>query len=149
MARDTTLAPGFNATAFRNIIRQTMLMGAPEDEALRATFKWTTQKTYTQAGPSGRPYDLHASPTTSTAHADVQIPVAIEFKGGGGTDTSVGQFQDANAEITVLDEDYELIEGADKLTLGGNTYIIDFVKPPDGLFGVTVFTIFAHAQDES
>lgn len=144
-------AAGFNAAAFRDAIRFAMNMGLPNATEERATFKWNTVRTYTTADPAGSPYDYTATPATSVAHADVAIPVAVEFSArpAGSRDTSVGQFDSSRAVITVLDEDYALIVGADQVLLGGNTYEIQFVGPPVALFDVTIYQIYCDARDES
>lgn len=151
MARVTGFGTGFDAAAFRTAIKNTMRMGAPQDTNERATFIWTTTKTYSRADSGGKPWTKDASVQTTSAHDPVQIDVAVEFVPrstlAGGT--PVGNFETPRAIITVLDEDYALIEGADKVLLGENTYNIDFVAPPIGLFEVTVYQLHCSARDES
>jgi hypothetical protein len=141
----------FNATQFRQVIRETMLMGMPNAVQERATFRWDPAKSYPVADPAGNPYDLTSAPTTTTTHADVQVPVAVEFSArpAGSMDTVMGEFDTSRVIITVLDEDYEQIVGADLVIMGGNTYDIQFVGPPIGLFEVTVYQLYALARDES
>lgn len=148
---DATFGAGFDATAFRAAIRNTMTMGLPNASADKATFVWTASRTYTSEDPSHNPYSWTATPVTETTHADVQVPVAVEFapRPAASQDTSLGQFDATRVSLTLLDTDYDLVEGADKVTLGGNTYVIDFIGPPVGLFDVTIYTIYATAQDES
>lgn len=142
---------GFDATAFRAAVRATMVMGLPNATADKATFRWTTVETFDVEDPAHNPYDWTDTPATSVAHADVQVPVAVEFaaRPAASLDTPVGQFDAARVEITVLDVDYVLIEGANEVLLGENTYDIDFVGPPGGLFGVDVYSIYATARDET
>lgn len=142
---------GFDAAGFRDAIRFAMNMGLPETESERATFRWNPARTFTTDDPAGLPYDWTDTPATETVHADVQVPVAIEFgaQAAAGTDTPVGQIDTSRAVLTVLDEDYQQIVGANEVVLGGNTYDIDFVAPPLGLFEVTVYQIYASARDES
>lgn len=144
-------AAGFNPAAFRDAIRFAMHMGLPNATEERATFRWTTVRTYDTADPAGNPYDYTATPATSVAHDDVLIPVAVEFSArpAGSRDTAVGQFDSSRAVITVLDEDYALVEGADLVLLGGNTYEVEFVGPPLGLFDVTIYQLYCDARDES
>lgn len=148
---DASFGAGFNAEAFRAAIRSTMQMGLPNAVPERATFQWKVERTYARPDPSQNPYEWTETPSTTTTHADVQIPVAIEFSArpAGTVDTVVGQFDTARVTITVLDEDFALIEGADYVQLGENTYVIDFVGPPMGLFDVTVYQLFATAVDET
>lgn len=148
---DPAFGAGFDAAGFRNAIRQTMVMGQPNAVEERATFQWTTESSYAQEDPAHNPYSWDDTPVVSTSHADVQVPVAVEFSArpAASVDTSVGQFDTSRAVITILDSDYALITGADKVLLGGNTYVIDFVAPPLGLFEVTIYQMFCSALDET
>jgi len=129
-----------------------MIMGLPSNVSERATFRWPTNRTYTIADPAQNPYDWTETPLTETHHADVQIPVAVEFTSrtsqGGSNDIGT-QFDTSRVVLTVLDEDYAQVEGATEVLLGGNTYLIQFVAPPMGLFEVTVFQVYCEARDES
>lgn len=142
---------GFDADAFRQAIRATMTMGLPNATADRATFRWTTAETFAIEDQDHNPYDWTDTPATSDAHADVQIPVAFEFaaRPAASLDNPMGQFDSTRVEITILDVDFPLIEGANEVVLGENTYDIDFVGPPRGLFEVDVYTIYATARDET
>lgn len=152
MARVTNPAfAGFDAAAFRLAIRSTMTMAAPNATADRATFRWSPVKTFGTEDPGHNPYSWTATPSSTTTHADVQVPVAVEFSAPrlASKETPLGEFDTARAIITVLDVDYDLIVGADLILLGQNTYEIQFVAPPIGLFDVTVYQIYADARDES
>jgi hypothetical protein len=144
-------ASGFDAPGFRDAIKFAMKMGLPEDTAERPTFRWKAVKTFTSADPAGNPYNRKAAPITNVQHADVQIDCAVEFISrstlGGGT--PAGDFETPRAIITVMDVDYPDVDGATEILLGGNTYHIDFVAPPTGLFGATVYQIHASAESES
>lgn len=143
--------PNFSPAAFRTAIIDAMNMGLPVDPAERATFRWHKQQTFNTVDPTGTPYDLTASPVTDTTPNDVQIPVAVEFSArpAGSLETSIGEFDTSRVIITVLDEHYPSIEGADEVILGGNTYDVNFVAPPVGLFECTIYTLYAVARDES
>ena len=143
--------PAFNAAEFRTNIIATMNMGLPVDPAERATFRWRTETTFDVADPSGNPYDFTSSPVDTDAHADVQVPCAVEFvtHQTTGDGTALGAFRTPRAIITVLDTHYPDIEGASEVLLGGNTYVINFVAPPVGLFDVTVYQLHCQARSEA
>ena len=143
--------PGFNAAAFRTAIIDAMTMGLPSETQDRATFRWNKERTFNTVDPAGTPYDLTAAPLTDTTPDDVLIPCAVEFSArpAGSLDTTVGEFDTSRVVITVLDEHYPQVEGADGVLLGQNTYEIQFVAPPIGLFEVTVYQVYAVARDES
>jgi hypothetical protein len=141
----------FNPGEFRTAIRDAMNMGLPANVSERATFKWNVERTYTVADPGDNPYDWNDTPVSTTTHADVQIPVAVEFtaRASDAGANNIGSFDPSRVTLTVLDEDYALVQGADEVLLGGNAYVIRYVAPPLGLFEVTVYQIFAEARDES
>lgn len=143
--------PAFNAEEFRSGIRFAMQMGAPSASAERATFRWKVTKQFDIADPANRPYNWTAPPDTVSSHPDVQVDCAVEFtsRASSSGGASVGRFNSAQAVITVLDEDFVKIVGASHVLLGGNLYSIDYIAPPEGLFDVTVYTLFASALDES
>lgn len=143
--------PRFDPARFRDAIHFVMQMAAPEDTSERVTFRWETEKTFTQADPAGRPYLWSSTPATSTPHADVQIDCVVEFSArpAGSRDTPFGQFDTSRAVISVLDDDFSTIQGADLAIINGNTYEIQFVGPAIGLFEVTLYQLFCEARDES
>lgn len=126
-------------------------MGLPGATADRATFRWTTQNTYEKHDSSGSPWDFTSVPVVTTSHADVQVPVAWQFQPSRTTSGTnvVAEFEAPVVIVTVLDEDYEQIIGADLVMMGQNTYEIQYVAPPVGLFEVTVYQIYCRARDES
>jgi hypothetical protein len=145
-------ASSFKADDFRSAIRFAMNMGLPEDSQEQATFRWTTKKTYDAADPAGVPFDFTAKPSKTVSHEDVQVPVSVQFvpqltRGESGTPW--GTIDSPKAILTILDEDYVEVVGADLVLLGKNTYTVDYVAPPEGLFDVTIYEIYCTAQDEN
>ncbi len=140
----------FDPGEFRTAIRATMLMGMPESTAERATFRWNVEKEFAKEDAGGQPFDWTSTPTTTVTKVDVQVPVAVEFS--RTTDVAgnaIGNFDMSRAVLTLLDVDQELVEGADEVVLGGNTYDVEFLEPPVGLFSVTVYRWHIRARDES
>src|SRR5690554_1886027 len=144
-------ASGFDSAAFKDAIRFAMQMAKPNAEEKRLKFLWSASRTYEVSSPSGKPYFYDTEPQTTATPDPVEIDVAVEFisRATSSTGTPVANFQFPRLVITVLDEDYELVAGADKVEMDGSTYTIDYVAPPQGLFDVTIFEIYASAQDES
>lgn len=145
-------AAAFKAASFRDAIRFAMTMGLPDAVDQRVTFQWSTKKTFSVPDPAGNPYSWSDTPTKVVTHDDVQVPVAVQFKAratGSADGTPFGAVENPQLILTLLDEDYAQVEGADLVVADGSTYIVDFIKPPDGLFDVTIYTIYCKAQDES
>lgn len=142
--------PSFRADEFRAAIREAMRMGAPNHQARRCTFRWSPQRTWAQADDGGRPYHWGTPPSSETTRPDVVLnEVAVELGGGSEHGTGAGVLDVARATLTILDEDWDRVEGADTVLLGGNTYTVTFVEPPQGLFDVDVYTVHLEARDES
>lgn len=153
---DPSFGAGFDADAFRSAITSTMQMGMPSATSEQVTFCWLTHNDYEVEDNAGNPYDWTATPTdTSTeapnASGEVIVPVAVEFvaRSQEALGTPFGQIDTPKVILTLLDDAYEQVKTADYVMINGSQYDIDFSAPPTGLFGVTVYTIYATAVDES
>ncbi len=145
---DSTFGAGFDADNFRSVITQTMLMGAPNKEEHQATFYFEGKAEYAVTDPTGLPYDLSASVVSSDGLRDpVTATCAVEFVDRASTITPVGTFDSPRATLTMLDNEYALIEGATAVKLGGDMYDIRYVTV-GGLFGVDVFELNCEARSE-
>lgn len=145
-------ASAFDADVFRDAIRFAMSMGLPDTESERITFRWTPQKSYSIADPAGNPYSWDQTPSEVVEHDDVQVPAAVEFTSrasGGVVGSPFGEIDSPRIVVTLLDEDYEQVRGADLVILNDSVYVVNFVKPPDGLFDVTIYTLYCTARDEN
>lgn len=141
----------FDPAVFRTAIRNTMLMGIPGASQDKPTFQWSIARDYAIDDPADSPYDWTSAPTSTVVHPDIQVACAVEFSArpAGSQQTIIGEFDTSRVILTLLDEDYALVKGADLVLMGGNTYTIEFVAPPMGLFDVTVYQIYCQARDES
>lgn len=158
MARVAIPGVTFDEANFRTVIKQTMGMGMPEDTTKQLTWHWLANKTYLRPDPANAPYDWTAAPTASTPGnpavpgGSLVVDYAIEFQfsaRGGTVETELGEFDQGRAIVTLLDVDYEQIKTADYVTIDEARYNIDFTAPPMGMFGVTVYTVYLTAIDES
>jgi hypothetical protein len=149
------VSPDFDAAGFRTAIQAVMQMGTPQ--ATPPIFRWTPQPVYTSADPAGRPYSFTepavvATPAATT-YPDVVVNCAVAPATATPEETAMGEFDVTKVVITLLDVDYALISGppaADTVIFGGNIpYTIDYVAPPEALFNVTIYTIYATARDQS
>lgn len=134
---------GFDPEAFREAIHFAMSMGSPTQTAEKATFRWTRQQSFTPQDPAHRPYNWTQTPATDTTPDDVVLDnVAVEFatnRAGGGT--SVGDFVPLRATVTLLDDEYAQVQGADIIVLGGHTYAVSMTTVA-ALFSVDVYQMF-------
>jgi hypothetical protein len=160
MARSSAFSDRFDEAAFRSAIGETLLMGMPEAVADRLTWVWERDRTYVPDDPAGDPYDWTASPVTNTAGnaaltdagAEVQtlvVPYAFEFGVKAGQGTVFGELDRSSLIVTLMDTAYEQVKTADYAIIGDTRYRIRFEAPPQGLFGVTVWTVYLEAEDSS
>jgi hypothetical protein len=143
--------PAFSAAEFRANIQATMEMGLAVNTDERPTFRWKATSEFAHPDTAGNPYDFTSTATSTDAPADVQIPCAVEFISHqvSADGTVFGPFRTPRVVITILDTHFALVQGADEVILGGNTYQIMYVAPPIGLFDCTVYQVHAQAVSES
>jgi hypothetical protein len=151
MARptDPTFGQGFDADLFRSAITSAMEMGLPQDTTERVTFCWTPASTFSVTDPEGNPYDLSGAPENVVEKEPVQVPVSVNFTSSKPDGTSIGDFDENRTTLTILDIYYDQIRGADKVLIDDDTFTIDYVGPPTGLFEVTVYTIYLVSVDKT
>lgn len=148
---DPNFGAGFSASDFRTNIRNTMLMGLPEDRALWPTFLWSVKRTYASQDPAGKPYNFSARPVTEVTHDPVRVPVAVEFASNTTLSENLpaGIVETTKVIVTILDEDYAEVKSADTIQMDQSDYRISFVAPVVGLFDVTVYQLYCQTGDES
>lgn len=134
---------GFDADGFRTAIRFAMTMGSPTRTQEKATFRWTPQQTFNPQDPARRPYRWDQEPVTDTTPADIVLDnVAVEFATNRASgSTSVGDFVPLRATVTLLDDEYDQVAGADMVLLGGDAYIVSMTTVV-ALFSVNVYQMF-------
>jgi hypothetical protein len=163
MARSSAFSASFDETSFRYAIRETMLMGMPETVADRLMWVWERDRTYIPDDPTGDPYDWSSPAATDVAGnatltdpgtplpQTLVVPYAFEFaaRTASTAGTVFGEIDTSRMVVTLLDTDYDQINTADYAMYAGTKYRIRFEAPPQGLFGVTVWTVHLEAEDSA
>lgn len=144
----------FDATGFRDAIRATMMMGFSTSTPEWPTFYFNpsgyTYPAGTTLDETGRPYDLSVM-ATPTVLSSLTVPCAIEWGSGKTVDykiEAVGDFQNGDMVLTLLDVDYTLVKTADYVMMGTQRYEIRFLEPQIGLFDVSVYRMHCRAIQE-
>lgn len=151
--------PRFNPAEFREAIHFAMNMGLPSMTSQRATFRWLPEKEYEKQDSGGNPFSWDSSPTYDNQKNDVQVPVAVEYFPDSPNATTVGEFNNPRVVITVLDEDWDTVMEntnatptlalPDLVILDDGIYEVSHLRPPIGLFEVTVYQVEARSvRDE-
>lgn len=140
----------FPAAAFRAAIQGAYDMAAAVNADDQATFYFPTQLVYNTSAVDGAgvPFDPNTT-VTRTVPTPVKVPCGIEYFSSTGEVTVFGDTVPARAVITVLDEDYEQIEGCLYVVLGGEKYKLTETEPPSGLFDVGLYTMHFKSENSS
>jgi hypothetical protein len=130
---DSPLLSGFNADGFRNNIRNTMIMGLPNDSALKPTFFFRATMSYppgTVMDPEGRPIDPRVQATATYAADPIQVPCAVEWGLDNSNNENLsGTMWEDRATLTLLDTEYTQVSQAIEVDLGGRRFLIQKVIP--------------------
>lgn len=161
MAKSSAYTPSFPEATFRTAIRNTMLMGIPEDPDERLTWWWRRDQTYSPDDPAGDPYDWTQTPVTNApgnpalgdtgTDQSLQVAYALEYaaRPAGSANTVFGEIDTSRAVVSLADTEHEQVKTADYCTIGNTTYRIQFQGPPVGLFGFTLHQIYLEAEDSA
>lgn len=143
--------PRFPADKVRAALHFAMQMGTPKNPTEDVIFRWTTKETFQSKDPAGHPYSWDAPAVTSVTKPDVHIDCAVQFSArpSGSRDTEIGHFDTSRVILTILDDDINKVRTADLVIIDGNEYRILFMAPPEGLFDLTVYTLYLEARDET
>jgi hypothetical protein len=154
----------FSADETRQNLRATMLLGLPGDPAKRPIFLFPRERSYAPADDAGQPWDWSQAAsgdsddpgparTVTCGDDDGQVVCAWEAGGGrGGTqsnETPFGDFDQSRLVLTILDADFELIDGFNRVIIGGNRYRRVYEMPNIGLWDLDVHQVIVEAIDES
>lgn len=138
---------GFPAGEFRTAIRAAMVMGSPNRELSKATFRWHPSRTYAIHDPAAEPYIWTATPASDLARPDVVVDeVAVEYTAARRLEgTDFGTFVPMRAELTILDVDQTRVDGANMVLLNEVPWAIT-AETLGGLFSVDIYTLFLERQ---
>lgn len=141
--------PGFDSQAFRDGIHFAMQMGLPPAESEQPLFEFPSQLVYTgSADDEDVPFDPDLTVQRTTPDP-VRVPCAVEYFHDEGQLTNFGLQQPTRIRVTVLDEDYVLIEGCNACIIKGDRYKFRSIEPPGGLFDVGYYLLHFTAEQET
>ncbi|KKK94943.1 hypothetical protein LCGC14_2677770 [marine sediment metagenome] len=135
------------------ILRQTMVFGLPEDDALKPTFFFDREVTWADFDEEGKPWDWTATPVSDTTPASVQPICAVEFHAAlgrsGAQFSEVGDFFPTTVIITFMEEDYLLARNSAYVVIGPEEtrWWYRYWKPVLGLGGLSVYQAHFQAED--
>lgn len=142
----------FDGDEFRAQIRQTMLMGLPEDEALRPTFLFPADPKHALADPANRPWDF-TKPRTSESEpaADpVRVVCGVTVAAGQRGYTAAGKFEAREAVLSMFEAEWAAVNNPVPFVtvlIGGKPFKRGAELEPAGLFDVTTHRVEVTAED--
>ena len=152
--------PRFPSAKVRAGLKFAMQMAFPEDSAQQITWQWTIKRDFKKQDSGGFPFEWTSSQVQSqTVITDKIVDCAVQTKAPAGTTrvggTTMGIMDIASATVTLLDVDYDALvahglgDFPDQAVMDGAVYVVQTKGPPEGLFDVTVYSIYLQAIDES
>lgn len=134
---------------FRDGIHFAMQTGLPPAEEEKPTFEFPSQLVYTGSGDEeGVPFDP-AVPVEKFQPQPVKVLCAVEYFHDEGQLTNLGIHGATRIRVTVLDEDFALIEGCRSCVIKGDRYFFRSIEPPGGLFDVGYYLLHFSAEQET
>lgn len=148
-----SIAPGINTEFIQDVLRQTMVLGLPEDAAMQPTFYFPDEGTWTNDDTEGNPWDWTQAPDTVTqvAHTE-QVLCAYEFFSPlgrqGSFQTEVGEFNPTTVVFTMFEDEYTTVNGFSYATIGASSqkWFFRFWKPSNAINDMTVYEAHCVAQ---
>ncbi len=143
----------FNPDEFRANIRMVMLMGFPEDEALRPTFHFASTVENPSSDPGNRPWDLQSPVEASNAPDPILVLCGIDVDPGQRGYTAVGKFEASTCTLSFFEDEWALVGasvedgGFTHVMIGGKKYQRGATLEPAGLFEVTTQYVEVIAED--
>ncbi len=134
------------------LLRQTMVFGLPEDDAVKPTFYFDRDVTWADHDVEGKPWDWTTVPATDTTPASVTPICAVEFFSplgrSGAQFTEVGDFFPSTVIVTLTETDYLLVVNSSYVIIGPEQtkWWFRYWKPTLGLGGLSIYQ--AHFQAE-
>jgi len=137
----------FDPDEFRVNIRAVMLMGLPEDTALRPTFHFPKVVDNANPDPANRPWDFNQPKVTDTTPAAVQVICGVKVKDGTAGYNSAGKFDAREATLTFFEDEWAAVDGFSHVMIGLKKFRRAATLEPQGLFEVTVHKVEVIAED--
>ena len=142
--------PDFDAEEVRAGLTLAMNVGLPVQLEDRPTFVFPSEITDTGIARDleGVPFDWKGDRTPTGPDTTYQVPCGIEYIDDTGKVEAFGQMSPSRVILSILDEDYALIEGFSYVVIGGVKYHYQRTEPPIGLVSVGVYQVHCRADDE-
>lgn len=136
----------------RDTLRQTMVMGLPVEDAEKPTFYFPLVAVWADHDSEQNPWDWTDAPMATAQRPSVQPICAFEFFSPlgrqGAFSTEVGDFNPTTLVVTMLEDEFEAVEGASYATVGPSNqrWYFRFWRPSYGLGDMTVYQVHLGAD---
>lgn len=136
----------------RDVFRRTMVMGLPVEDAEKPTFYFRYVAEWERHDSENNPWDWQAAPDSEEQREPVQPICAYQFFSPlgrqGAFPTEVGDFSPSSLVVTMLEDEFEAVDGASYATVGPSNvrYFFRFWRPSYGLGDMTVYEVHMAAD---
>ena len=138
---------GFDAQACRVGIHLVQEFFTPGDQ--RATFYFPDQAPTSGATDSENvPFDPNATVERTPSKDPVVVPCSIEYESVLGQLENIGYVSPSRIIVTLLDVDYQQVQGFEYVVINGDRYFYRSTDVPSALGDVTVWSVRCIAEDE-
>lgn len=125
-----------------------MTFGLPAASSDQPTFYLFGQVTPTvPVDQQGVPYD--PDETISNPPTSVHVPCAVEYIDRAGKIELLGLVAPSQLKLTLLDADYQKVEGFAYVVIAGRKYLYRRTEAPIALGTVDVWTVHCEAEDSA
>lgn len=143
-----------NEDFIRQKLRETMVLGMPEDDAAKPTFYFDPTRDWSEEDREGSPWDFSApnTPTVDTQKAPVQTICAYEFFSPlgrqGSFPTEVGEFNPTSVVFTLFEDEFAEVYGFSYATIGASdqNWFFRFWRPTYAIVGLEVYQVHCQAE---
>lgn len=139
---------GFDAAKVVAGLHKAMAFGAPSLLGDRATFVMPSEAVYSDPRDDDNvPFSVAVRPVRPPAVSHV-VPCAIEYYDAAGKMENFGLISPSRVQITLLADDFALVEGFEYAVIGGLKYLYRKTEPPVALGSIDVWTVWCQAEDD-
>lgn len=135
------------------LLRQTMVMGLPEDDALKPTFHFDREVAWSDHDVEDKPWVWTDAPVSDTTRSSVQPICTVEFHAplgrSGAQFSEVGDFFPSTVIVTFMETDYLVARDSAYVVIGPEEtkWWFRYWKPAVGLGGLTLYQAHFQAED--
>lgn len=139
----------------RDVLRQTMVMGLPEEDSDKPTFYFERAVNWDEHDNEDNPWEWDDSPVSATQKVPQQPICAFEFFAPLGRQgahyTEVGDFNPTTLLVSLFEDEFERVRGASHVQIGPSSlrWYFRYWRPAQGLNDMTLYQVTFNSDLEN